>query len=38
MTSLHSQRSTWQTPRTIARQATRTTRSADRPAAPGPAV
>jgi hypothetical protein len=38
MTSLHSQRSTWQTPRPIARQATRTTRSAGRPATPGPAV
>jgi len=38
MTSLHSQRSTWQTPRTVARQATRTTRSAARPADPGPTV
>jgi hypothetical protein len=38
MTSLDQQRSTRQTPRTIARQATRTTRTADAPAAPSPAV
>lgn len=38
MTSLVSQRSTRQTPRTVTRQITRTLRSADLPAAPGRAV